>query len=529
MSEPELKPSTKFDWLLIGLLVLLVLPLRLWLLHNTEVAARDSISYVQYALEFEKANWKEVLSNHQQHPGYPVAVWLMSVPVRAIDGPATPANMALCTQLVSLVASLLLMLPMYWLGRQFFDRKVSFGATLLYQFLPISAQHLSDGIAEPLYLLLILSGLLQAVHAVQDRGLGRSILCGFFAGLAYLTRPEGVFILAAFASVFITLQFRAAWRCSWQRFLACGTAMMLAAMLTGSVYVIATGRITNKPSFNNLWLRKSAEVGPAQWQEPSRLAGGSHVLFAMIFPRTDSKVLRLQRSVWALMSELNQGFHYVAGIPALLGLWWSFNRLRLNPGFWVVAAYSLLHSFTLIALAMSASYVSDRHVMILVMFGCYFVVFGLCELPRRILVWRKIEADNFAWPTCWRFAPAWSAVLMVGLIAFSLPKATQRLHGNRAGNHAAGLWLAKQIQKGDDVFDDYDWSSYFSGLFLQTRQESQHVPTCYIVTTPGRGPQTDNNRRTVVLRPEAKVVYTWPEESVVEKARLVVYAQPREP
>src|SRR5262245_16143847 len=119
--EQESRAITRTDWLLIGALVALVLPLRLWLLHNTEVTARDSIGYIRYALQFERLPWAKVCKDNHQHPGYPVAVYLMSLPVRAVDGGnPTPENMELSTQLVSLLASLALILPMYFLGRQFF-------------------------------------------------------------------------------------------------------------------------------------------------------------------------------------------------------------------------------------------------------------------------------------------------------------------------------------------------------------------------------------------------------------------------
>src|ERR1017187_2705168 len=138
MTEPSLSTQhstlTKSDWLLIGLLLALVLPLRLWLICNTEVTARDSIGYIRYALQFEEYGWKATLLKNHQHPGYPVLVWAMSQPVRAIEGETTPDNMELSAQLVNFIASLLLILPMYLLGRQFFNRPVSFWAVVLYQY-----------------------------------------------------------------------------------------------------------------------------------------------------------------------------------------------------------------------------------------------------------------------------------------------------------------------------------------------------------------------------------------------------------
>src|SRR5947209_8744802 len=105
MTEPEPRSICKTDWLLIGVLLALVLPLRVWLICNTEVTARDSIGYIRYALQFDKYSWQEVLLKNHQHPGYPLLVWLASQPVRAIDGETTPENMELSAQIVNFFAS----------------------------------------------------------------------------------------------------------------------------------------------------------------------------------------------------------------------------------------------------------------------------------------------------------------------------------------------------------------------------------------------------------------------------------------
>jgi hypothetical protein len=59
---PDRTPATgwKKDAAALVLLVLLVLPLRLWLLTSTEVASRDGIGYIRYALQFEHFTWDQV-------------------------------------------------------------------------------------------------------------------------------------------------------------------------------------------------------------------------------------------------------------------------------------------------------------------------------------------------------------------------------------------------------------------------------------------------------------------------------------
>ncbi len=535
MTEPlttHHSPLTRADWLLIGVLFALVLPLRLWLLCNTEVTARDSIGYIRYALEFERKPWREVLEGNHQHPGYPVLVLLMSQPVRAFDnqdGATTPENMELSAQLVNLIASLLLILPMYLLGRQFFDSTVSFGGALLYQYLPISAQLLSDGVSEPIYLVFLVSGLLQMVHAVRERSAWRSQLCGLFAGLAYLTRPEGALILPAFAGVLIARQFRAAWRCSWRQFLACGASTAVCAALVGSVYVIATGHLSMKPTYRCIVEQEKA----SQLRDP---AAGP--LFASAIPRTDTDAMLLVRSGWAVCMEVNQGFHYVAGIPALLGLIWAFGSLKREAGCWAMMLYVALHSLILIRLGMIAHYISDRHVMILVLSGCYFAVYAMRELPRRLLAWRKrgVAGDigsAGASPSRTRFAAVAFATLFLGLIGFCLPKATQRLHGNRAENHEAGRWLATVLQVGDHFEDDHAWSDFFAGgVFREGKNPvlpAGYVPTTWVVVTNrSRDAEIGVKHAGNVLSDQATPIKWWPETSDLKQARLVVYSQPRD-
>jgi hypothetical protein len=360
--------------------------------------------------------------------------------------------------------------------------------------------------------------------------------------------------------VLIVLQFRSEWRCAWQRFFACGTSALVTAALIASIYVAATGRITNKLSaietLNNLvklvacWERQSEIGDPGSWERQSEIgdpgfcsqesptaASGPMHLFAVSFPMIDNKGMRLLRSVWALISEVCAGFHYVGGIPALLGLWWTFASMRRRADFWVVMAFSMLHSFILIALAISVSYVSDRHVMILVLAGCFFAVAGLRELPRRVLAWcntSEISDGTWnAWKTWYNSALVWFGILLFALLAFCLPKATQRLHGNRVGNHEAGLWLAKQIERDDNanIVDDHAWSHFFSGLIFQEGHEpafaKDHPSKCFVVTTRSRDPLVDSLRQSGKVAKNAEVVFHWPEHDDIEKARVVVYIQPR--
>ena len=256
----------KRDWykdcLLILLLLLLVIPLRVWLVYNTEVVARDGIGFMQYALELEKLPWsetlrcameleelpwKETLLKNNQHPGYPLSIWALSIPVRSCMGESNTA-LQLSAQLASSLAAVLLMFPMYFLGKLFFERRVAFWGTLLLQYLPASAHHFSDGISDPLFLLLTTLAFLFAILALRRQGIFNFVCSGLFCGLAYLTRPEAVLVLLTVLLVLGLRQMNPLWRTSGRAALAGALAMTLPALAVGSLYFGVTHKFSNKPS-----------------------------------------------------------------------------------------------------------------------------------------------------------------------------------------------------------------------------------------------------------------------------------------
>src|SRR4051812_48325069 len=121
----EGEPKRSGRWRDLGLLALLIVAavaMRSWMLCHTEVAARDSIGYIRYALDFENKGWEKALKGNHQHPGYPLAVWAASIPVRAFTTMPEPDQMRLSAQLATALAAILLVIPMYYLGKIFFCR-----------------------------------------------------------------------------------------------------------------------------------------------------------------------------------------------------------------------------------------------------------------------------------------------------------------------------------------------------------------------------------------------------------------------
>jgi hypothetical protein len=519
------------DPVLLGLLLVLTVALRVWLLCHTEVAARDSIGFIRYALQFENQPWTEVLRNNHQHPGYPLTVLAMSLPVRHFLGTEPGASaMQLSAQLASSLAAVLLLLPMYYLGKAWFSRSVGFWAVVFFQCLPVSGHVLSDGLSEALFLLLSATTLLFATYALQRKSLVWFGLCGGFCGLTYLTRPEGALLLVATGMALIWLQAVPRWRLSWPRTMTAAATMVFAALIVGCPYFLATEGFTNKPSAQKLLAR--GETGPAGLYPSS-------APWAVVVQNDGTIFDRSLEGIWEMGSELAKAFHYVFWIPALAGMWWNRHRVWDRPGMLVVLILCALHSAILLRLIVVVGYLSDRHLLILVLGGVYPAASALLELPYRLSSglrrWHGIAVLKPVRGYLLTGALAWTLLLAIGLISTALPRTLKPLHGNRAGHHAAGLWLAEHARPADVIEDSHCWAHYYAGrVFLEGQAVARPAGPVTRYTVVGRGRERERDQgvpgsrmtEETLRRQGGALVYHWPPGRPVERAEVVVYAAP---
>jgi 4-amino-4-deoxy-L-arabinose transferase-like glycosyltransferase len=506
-------------WIL--LLLALVLPLRVWVLCDTEVTARDSITFIQYAHKLDTNPWATVVAREHQHPGFPVAVWLIAKPLQALRG-ASAETMQLAAQLVSLVASLLLAIVMFRLGTRLWSPYVGFWAALVFQILPGSGHHLSDGISEGMFLLCVATSLWLFVRGAQDRRLRDFALGGGCAGLAYLTRPEGLLVIAAFGVFWLAYPFLAMPRWRFRSWTLALTSAVAACAVFVSVYVLTTGKLSIKPNAAEIAFdRAPLDACP--------------ILFASVWassfvPSSDLRI-QLGQTLRAIVLETGQGFHYVGCIPLVWALLFCGRRLAARPEFWLLPIHFAIHTAALVYLGMKASYVSERHVLPLVMLGSYACVIGVVQFSELVLgAWSRWRSETS--PVA---AARLGVALLMPLLLLSAVKTLQPLHANRVGNREAGRWLAQHVHAGDVIDDEHNWSKFYSGLFFRDVEEKdlpldpeakRYTVVTRWIAHGGVGDVADLRNETE--KHAGRLVYRWPTKASSDKARVVVYELPRD-
>jgi 4-amino-4-deoxy-L-arabinose transferase-like glycosyltransferase len=479
---PSARTPEKTGWkdsTAILVLLLIVLGLRGWQLAHTEVASRDCMHYVRMAWQLENADWAQTLRQGSHHPAYPLLVLAVSWPVRHFVADL-PAAMQLSAQLSTILTSLLLVFPLYFYGKAFFGRRPAFWACLLFQCLPACGRVLADGLSEGLFLLLAATSLLCAVHAFRRRSPLLFALCGLTSGLAYLTRPEGAIVAASAGLVLLVCQRRPALRQPWKRCLGSASALTLAALVVAGPYMVVIRGVTVKNSGNQMMGSESeGQPWEKEWQNPERHTGVARHVPLAIWDEQAPFALPNDRTRWAVQAfilVLGRGFFYYAWLPALLGLWWFRDRFR-EPAAWVGPIACLVIAALLFRNAQRMGYLTDRHLLLVVLHGCLFAT------PAALRLGEALAVGLARLGPAWGSARAWSCGLLLALALPPLARTLQPLHSERLGFREVGRWLAEHTPPGDLIIDPYCWSYYYAGrVFSEGCKEMPRTkPPCFYV------------------------------------------------
>jgi hypothetical protein len=511
--------SWRADGWRLGLILLLAIGLRAYMVANTTLVSRDCVKFVRFALHLERPppglNRIDVVRSAEHPPGYPVAILAVSKAVRPLagvpSGEATVESMALSAQLVSALAGVLLAVPFYFLTRRVFDANTACAAGLLFTALPVCVEVTSDGISDGLYLLTAVSALWFAVRALERErtrsafksGLG----AGLCLGLGYLVRPDALITAAGIGLTFLGLVIvRLRRRTAWRPPFVSGLGLTLGFAVLMGPYVGLIGKLTNKPTGKGLMeTLQGGDAQPSYFQRSS-LNAGMVPLASWFDPATDGRRSKAGWALESLAAEYWKTAHYSLVIFTVIGLF-AVRRRFADPRVALLLIFAVVDAAALWTLAWVAGYVSQRHTLPIALVSC---VLAACAFPAlgiwAVQLWhtrpvarlglrvfrpfagrwrarRMVRALRSASP--WFLAAIWTALLLTP----SLPRDLYSLHSERAGHKPAGLWIKQNGDPGVEVIDPFGWAEWYAERSLR----SWPVPQPY-----------DGRPKYVVFEPNSK-------------------------
>jgi hypothetical protein len=462
----------------LGLLAaLLVLAFVLRWIHwrQTAVLFNDGPVFLDLAHAFARGDWRGALA-HPFHPLYPVAVAVVSPLFR---DPETAAVV------VSAGAGTLAVGALFAFLRSAFGPGPAWVGAFFLTVHERAIEFTGDVQSEGLYLACFLGAIAALWRALVGGRVGFALLGGALAGLAYLTRPEGLgLVVVALGLAAVQLGTGAL---APARFLRLAGAVALAAGVLVAPYVVVlrveTGQwlLTQKKAVGHLVgvtgehqglppptrLPVSIDyVGPGQAPPPAarhtaRRPGQAAPPAATARPSPPveagppiepdpeglgaAAVDLLRRAVSSLRWT---AFYLLVGVVACLG------RPGLRGG--LVLGVVGLYGLVLLGLEANVGYLSRRHV-----FPPLAATFGYAALG--LLVFSRVASRILA-PLSSRVTPAWvAAILLAAIAGFAGTKALkpQRLEG--LAERRAAEWLREHDPAPDLVAARRRRVAYYAG------------------------------------------------------------------
>jgi hypothetical protein len=435
--------SLKQQWPGIGLLLVLAASLLGWLAVHAEVVYADGLRYIRQARALDRGAWREGLLRAVDHPVYPLEIVAAH---RLIGGdPESPESWQAAAQGVSVLAGVLLIVPLYLVARELFGQASAWLACLLSYAVPLTGHVFADALSESTFLLFWTWGLFTALRFLREGQLVWLAPTLGLSVLAYLTRPEGLLLpVALIATLGVVPGFRGL-RISRGRWWAALLVLVIGPVCLVGPYVAIKGGLGTKPSIARLF--GTAPPSPAQAVERQRP-----------LDPTQTTAQTYSAAGKAAFEAVRDALTVPLVILALVGLA-GHRTYRTDARAWVfLAIMGVASVLALVRLHATGGYCTPRHALILALVLIPAAASGL-----RLTI--GVAADFLS-----RRLPQAAgrhircvalALVLAGLIYYYAPLTLSPLNQGLGAYRSAGLWLRSHAGAGTRVVDVSGWALFY--------------------------------------------------------------------
>jgi hypothetical protein len=478
-----------------------------WLAAHAAILFPDGLRYIGQARRIADGSWREGLVGSVDHPVYPLAI----AAAHGLVGGESPEAWQAAAQLASVLAGVLLVIPLYLVADGLFGARVAWlGCALVYA-VPLVPHVLADVLSEGTFLLFWTWGLWTTLRFLEE---GRFLWLPptiAFGALAYLSRPEGLLLPAALVAALALMPLLRSTRLNWPRWWAAVAFLVLGPGLLVGPYIATKGGVGTKPAIQRLLgtAPKSAAdaVERKRPLDPGQSTAKTYLLASKAMAEAVREAVTLPMLVLAAVGV-------AAGRPR------SRSRVWLFLGIVIVAAL-----LALIRLHATGGYCSGRHAMVLALILIPAAARGLDTILGALAIpgrWLGLGEGRFtAGPAVW-------ALVLLALVGRSGKDVLAPINGEYVGYRGAAAYLREHVPAGARVVDVTGWSLYYgerSGYTYANLIEAPADPDLrWVVVRDGhlRGPWPYCARlRALVAGHEPVAVY--PERPRPDEAQVFVF------
>jgi hypothetical protein len=414
----------------LAILLLISFILSIYVFFRTYVISMDgAFQYIPMAKYFASGFFGKALREYGQQPLYPFFVAMVSYWV---------TNLEVAGKLVATLFGILMIFPIYFLGKRIFDQKIAFVSTLALVVHPYIRRFSADVLKESAYLFFLAIAFWFTWKTLQREKRYPFLFISLFSALAYLVRPDGIEILlvALFYTLFI------------KRFSVPGKKGMVILLILLSSGILFLPYLLHLKGVTGEWaLSKAKSIGG--------------ILGIGVMSEEVSLIHKVLFSFKKLNFEIFAIFHPLYIFLLIIGLCKSgFSHFKKGEGF--LLSFCVLHYIILFLLVLNLTnwsvdetkqtfIFSGRHVLPLLLISIYWVGEGFLAVYQWI--YRKVESHSLLIRLdSERKSKLVLVTLWILILAIVLPKTLKPQRYERLPEKWAGTWIKNQSGQGTTIF-----------------------------------------------------------------------------
>ena len=412
-----------------------------WKADHAAIVFADSLRYIKQAQQIDGGDAAHALFHAIDHPAYPLAI---AATHRMIGGTG-PAAWEVAGQTASVIAGVLLVVPLYLIAAEMFGGSVAWLAVVLAFLVPVTGQVMGDALSESWFLLLFNCGVWTAIRFLKQGKFGWLPGTVGFAALAYWVRPEGILLPVAMVATLAIIPVMRATRLDWPRWWAAVGFLVIGPGLLVAPIIASKGGISTKPAVGRV-LGTVSQSAPSAVERQRPLKPGQTTAETYVLA-TRAMAIAVRDSVTIPLLPLTLVGFVLAWPPGARSRMWVFLSI-------VMVAWTL----ALIRLFATGGYCTPRHTLILAYPLIASAAFGLVRglalvsIPGRWLG----QADG-------RYTVGPIGVLATLAVLTLTYRADLRepINSQFAGYRSAATYLEQHVPAEAKVVDVTGWSLYY--------------------------------------------------------------------
>jgi len=413
------------------LLIVISFGLRLYAVLMAQGIANDSAAYGFWARDFLKGHFLKGLSSPAP-PFYPFLISLFSLDT---------AHVEITGRFISLFFGTLTVIPLFYLVKGAIGQREAILSALFYSFHPYLVTYSGMLLTEATYWGLLILSVYFFWTGLKREKIWRVMLSGFFLGLAYLTRPEGVgYVLVYLIWIVVDGGLKKKW---FKKFILIGV-LILSVFIFVIPYILYLHQDTGQwliskkaATTQNQFLKKSAEeVDTSKGIEQNKPI------------KKNSRILMISQNIVKYLPFVT--YHYLRAYHFSLWLFLFFGLIRVRQK---VIAYELfLASLVFFHLFSLSTFLppSTRFSVPVIPFSLFWAGTGILEIKRYL---EKIKISN---PEKVIF------LFIIFVILIQLPESLKPERRFRAEQKEVGLWLKQNTPKDSIIMGNSPQEAFYA-------------------------------------------------------------------